>query len=294
MTLEAPVPVAGNFRLFAVHVARTELLTPGMLRVTLAGEALDGFVNGGCDQRIKLLLPLPGQEEPVLPESGVDDGGWYAAWQRLPDRWRPVMRTYTLRAQRREAREIDVDVALHLAPGGGALREGPASRWARGARPGDRIGVVGPAVPNAGGVEFRLPDGAGHLLLAGDETALPAVGCILESLPAGLPVQVHLRVADPADRQSLPTAADATVHWLHRGGPELVESVAAAALPAGRGYAWIAGEAAQVRALRRHLVGERGMAREDVEFMGYWRRGRSESDPAAESEEVGPGQRVGA
>jgi NADPH-dependent ferric siderophore reductase len=38
-------------------------------------------------------------------------------------------------------------------------------------------------------------------------------------------------------------------------------------------YAWIAGEAGVVTALRRHVVREVGMDRREVAFMGYWRRG---------------------
>ena len=265
------------FRLFSVHVARVEQLTPGMRRVTFTGPELDGFVNGGRDQRIKLLLPLPGQSEPLLPGGA---GGWYRAWQQLPTRWRPIMRTYTVRAQRAELREVDVDVALHGGPA-----EGPASRWARTARPGDRIGIVGPAVPAAGGVEFRLPADADRGLLAGDEAALPAVAAILDSLPAGLPAQVFLRIADPDHRQRLTTAAAATVHWIRGDHAALTAAVVDAELPADRLYAWIAGEAAQVRALRRHLVGERGLSCRAVTFMGYWRRGRTEDDD--EEERVG-------
>ena len=264
-------PAVAPFRLFPVHVVRTERLTPGMARVTLGGPELAGFVSGGCDQRIKLLLPLEGQTEPVLPEGGGEDG-WYRAWQRMPAAWRPVMRTYTVRAQRPEAREVDIDLALHGGPA-----EGPASRWARAARAGDRIGVYGPTVPDAGGVEFRLPVDAAWVLLAGDETALPAIGAILETLPAGLAVRVHVHASDPADRQVLVTEADARVHW-HHGDTTLADAIAGAELPAGTPYAWIAGEASQVRAVRRHLVGDRAFPRGAVTFMGYWRRGRSETD----------------
>ena len=228
------VATAAPFRLFSVEVVRTVRLTPNMRRVTLGGPGLDGFVNGGRDQRVKLLLPLPGQDEPMLPPNDTPDG-WYRAWQRLPDRWRPTMRTYTVRAHRPSAGEIDIDLALHGGPA-----EGPASRWARGVRPGARIGVCGPAVPDAGGVEFHLPDGADQVLLVGDETALPAVACILESLAGTVPVQVFARTADPADRQQLPAGPGTTVHWLHGGAP-LAEAVAAAALPqAVRRYAWVA------------------------------------------------------
>ncbi|MFC1433264.1 siderophore-interacting protein [Streptacidiphilus sp. N1-3] len=266
----APVEVA-PFRPFSAHVVRTERLTPGMTRVTFGGDDLAGFVNGGRDQRIKLLFPSEGQTEPILPDQDAN-GGWYRAWQRMPAAWRPVMRTYTVRAQRVEQGEVDVDLALHA-----GATAGPASRGARAARPGDRVGIFGPAVPDAGGVEFQLPADAGWVLLAGDETALPAIGAILESLPSGFPAEVFLRAADPADRQDLRTAAAARFHWLH--GDTLLSRAVAAASADFRSeapYVWLAGEAAQVRAIRRHLVNQRAFSRESVTFMGYWRQGRSE------------------
>ncbi|MHA6760699.1 siderophore-interacting protein [Streptacidiphilus sp. PAMC 29251] len=266
----AAAPAVSPFRLFSVHVVRTERLTPGMMRVTLGGEDLAGFVNGGRDQRIKLLLPQPGQTEPTLPDQDAD-GGWYRAWQRMPTAWRPVLRTYTVRAQRADAREIDIDLALHA-----GASEGPASRWARAARTGDRIAVFGPAVPDAGGVEFHLPATADWALLVGDETSLPAIACILESLPGGFPVQVFIRTADPADRQPLRTTASARFHWLH-GDTTLAEVVTTADFPSGAPCAWLAGEAAQVRNLRRHLVNTRAFPRDAVVFMGYWRQGHAEA-----------------
>ena len=267
------VPLVDPFRLFSVEVLRKEWLTPGMVRVTFGGADLAGFVNGGCDQRIKLLLPLEGQTEPVLPDENVE-GGWYRGWQRMPAIWRPVMRTYTVRAQRPGAGEVDVDLALHSGPA-----EGPASRWARATNPGDRIAVYGPTTPGAGGVEFHLPPEADEVLIAGDEAALPAIAAILETLPADLPARVFVRITDPAHRQPLPTAASARIHWLD-GGTGLAEAVEAddemrVDVPSSP-YAWIAGEASRVRALRRYLVNDRAYPRKAVTFMGYWRKGRAE------------------
>jgi NADPH-dependent ferric siderophore reductase len=272
-TAAPAVPLVDPFRVFSVEVLRKEWLTPGMVRVTLGGADLAGFVNGGRDQRIKLLLPQQGQTEPVLPDEDVE-GGWYRGWQRMPAMWRPVMRTYTVRAQRPEAGEIDVDLALHSGPA-----EGPASRWARATNPGDRIAVYGPTIPDAGGVEFHLPPDADEVLIAGDEAALPAIAAILETLPADLPTRVFIRITDPTHRQPLPTAAPARIHWLD-GGAGLAEAVGAddegrVDVPSSP-YAWIAGEASGVRALRRYLVNDRAYPRKAVTFMGYWRKGRAE------------------
>lgn len=255
-----------------------------MARVTLGGTGLAGFVNGGLDQRIKLLLPLPGQTEPLVPD-GEEDFTWYQNWRAMDPAVRPVLRTYTVRAQRRDPDELDIDIAVHG-------DHGPGSRWAMTAAPGDRVTVCGPAIEEAGGVEFHPPAGADWVLLAGDESALPAIAAILDELPAGLPVRVFAEVDGPGEHGYLPADRPATtISWLHRGDPRalaLPEAVRAAVLPSGTPYAWIAGESAAVRALRRHLVGERGFDRRAVCFMGYWRAGHTEdqrADEPAESEQ---------
>ncbi|MET8543695.1 siderophore-interacting protein [Kitasatospora sp. NPDC004799] len=275
------VTAPARFALFPLRVARTATLTPHLVRITLTGESLTGFVNGGLDQRIKLLLPLAGQSEPLVPP-GDGDFGWYRSWREMSPEVRPVLRTYTVRGQRRDPDEIDIDIAVHG-------DTGPGSRWAVNAAPGDRVVVCGPAVEQAGGVEFRLPAEADWVLLAGDESALPAVAAVLEELPGHLPVRVFAEVDGPAEEAYLPTGRPGVeTVWLHRGAgaPGLTEAVRAAELPGGSPYAWIAGEAAAVRALRRHLVGERGMDRRAVCFMGYWRTGRTEDQRA----EDGPGE----
>lgn len=254
------------YRLFRTEVARKRALTPGMVRLTLTGPELDGFMNGGLDQRIKFLLPQPGQSAPVLPEPDESDGGdglgWWHAWREMPLDVRPVMRTYTVRAARPEQREIDVDVALHVV--------GVAAEWVAAATPGAPLGVVGPAAADAGGVEFALPSDADWVLLWGDQTALPAIACILAELPAGLPVLALIGVPDAGERQPLPSAADVRLHWTHGTAPTLP-----ADLPPGRGYAWLAGEAGRVQSLRRELLAERGFTRDAVAFMGYWKHGEA-------------------
>jgi NADPH-dependent ferric siderophore reductase len=287
------------FHFFDLHVVRTQRLGRTMIRVTFGGERLSGFASGGRDQRFKLFLPHPHQNAPVVPTESGDD--WFAAWRAMDPVVRAIMRSYTVRDQRRD--ELDVDFALHGDSGhkGG----GPASRWAARAQPGDRVTVLGPTAPDNGGVDFRPPIGTllprstdpdrppGWILIAADETALPAAAGILTWLPPGTKAKVWIQVPHPGDRQPLPTQADAEVTWLthHSAGTtaqdyvrtDLCAAIRAAELPGGTPYAWIAGEAGMVRALRRHLVGERGFDRRAVKFTGYWRRGATEEDLLAEA-----------
>ncbi|MEV6664376.1 siderophore-interacting protein [Streptomyces nigra] len=266
--------VAAPFRFFALHVVRTRRLGPSLVRVTFGGADLEHFHSDGCDQSLSLFLPHPGQSEPRVPVELGD--GWWQAWRELPDDVRAVMRSYTLRALRRDPGEMDIDFVLHTPAG-------PASSWAARAAAGDRVLVLGPAIADNRAIRFRPPADTGPVVLWGDETAVPAVAAVLETLPAGTLAQVWLEVRDPGDVQDLPTAADAEITWLIRNGacpegtPLALDPLRAAHLPAAdRPYVWLAGESGSVKALRRHFVAERGLDRRRVTFVGYWRHGMSE------------------
>ncbi|MEU3335098.1 siderophore-interacting protein [Streptomyces sp. NPDC006668] len=266
--------VAAPFRFFPLQVVRTRRLGPSLVRVTFAGDDLRYFLSEGRDQSLSLFLPHPGQSEPAVPYELGD--GWWQAWRELPDGVRAVMRSYTLRSLRRGPDEIDVDFVLHTPAG-------PASAWAARATAGDRVVLLGPAVADNRAIRFRPPEDTDLTLIWGDETALPAVSAILESLPAGARVRVWLEVRDAGNIQDLATEADAEITWLVQdtdgaeGSPMALDALRAARLPAAeRPYVWIAGESGCVKQLRRHFVGERRIDRRRVTFVGYWRQGLSE------------------
>ncbi|GHF41297.1 siderophore-interacting protein [Streptomyces mashuensis] len=263
------------YRFFDLHVLRTTRVSPSLVRVTLGGEGLGDVVDGGRDQRFKLFLPQPGQDTPVLPE--IRDETWYAQWRAQDPAVRAVMRTYTVRALRHDPAELDVDFVQH----GTGHHSGPASLWSRTARPGDRVTVLAPVVEDNGGVDFRPPADTDWVLVTADASALPAAAGILTWLPAGTRAKVWIEVDHADDVQDLPTAADADITWLVGDRPVL-DAVRDAHLPTGTPYAWIAGEAGTVRALRRHLVGDRGFDKRAITFTGYWRRGATEEDLLAE------------
>ncbi|MFJ6832012.1 siderophore-interacting protein [Streptomyces sp. NPDC091209] len=279
--------VAAPFRFFSLQVVRTRRLGPSLLRVTFAGPDLREFHSDGRDQSLSLFLPHPGQSEPAVPIELGDN--WWQGWRELPDAVRAVMRSYTLRELRRDPDEIDIDFALHGLEPGATVPAGPASRWASGARSGDRVVLLGPAVEDNRAIRFRPPADTDLVVLWGDETAVPAASAILASLPAGLRVRAWLEVQHAADIQDPTTSADAEITWLvrdehsdasHPGSPGssmALDALRAAQLPATRApYAWIAGESGRMRELRRHLVRERGIDRRRVTFVGYWRQGLSE------------------
>ncbi|MEU1531529.1 siderophore-interacting protein [Streptomyces fagopyri] len=273
--------VAAPFRFFSLQVVRTRRLGPSLVRVSFAGPDLDAFASDGRDQSLSLFLPHPGQTDPAVPFELGDD--WWQAWRELPEDVRAVMRSYTLRALRRDARGrtagIDIDFVLHGVEPGAEVPAGPASRWASRAAAGDRVVLLGPAVEDNRAIRFRPPADADLIVLWADETALPAASAVLESLPAGTRVRAWLEVQHREDVQDLSFAADAEITWLVRdsGSPMAADAVRAARMPsAERPYAWIAGESGCVKEMRRHLVRERGIDRRRVTFVGYWRRGLTE------------------
>ncbi|MEU4805457.1 siderophore-interacting protein [Actinosynnema sp. NPDC023587] len=273
---------AQPFRHFAAEVLAVRPVGASLVRVTFGGAGLRDVTTSGPDQRIKVFLPRAGETDIRVP-TGPD---WYARYRELPEDERAVMRTYTIRAARDG--EVDVDFVLH-----GDV--GPASRWAGGVTPGDRAVLLAPDRRYPGyrdgervGADYAPPPDAAWQVVAGDETALPAISGIVEALPADAVARVFLEVPAEGDRvdRALPPGVEVT--WLVRGPGDasaLTAAVRAATLPDGPGYAWLAGEAGLVRELRRHLVTDRGLDRRRVYFGGYWRRGQSEDAPQEPAED---------
>ncbi|WP_230421876.1 siderophore-interacting protein [Catenulispora pinistramenti] len=271
--------VHGKFRFFQARVVATRRLGPSIVRVTFGGEQLRDFAGGGRDQSFSLFLPQAGQQVPIVPTDAGDD--WFGQWRAMPQDQRAVMRSYTIRSHDREHHEVDVDFVLHGT--GSAGSAGPASRWAAEATPGDRVVLLGPADQDNRSIGFQPPADTDWVLIAADETALPAAAAILEWLPQGIRARAWIEVPDLKDTQELLSAAEADITWLvrdpaQRPGALLAEEIRDASLPDGAPYAWLAGESAMVKTLRRHLVGERGLDRRRVEFSGYWRLGATEED----------------
>jgi NADPH-dependent ferric siderophore reductase len=272
-----------------ITVTDSARITPHMARIGFTGDDLAEFLAGDYpagipDQQVKLYFPKPGQTVPRLPDPDGDFMSWYQAFTAIPEAERPWMRSYTVRGHDMERGTVWIDFVLHD-------DAGPATTWAMCARPGDTIGMFGPSPYFVRPVP--IPDSvaaADWVLLAGDETALPAIGTIAESLPAGTRAVAYVEVRDAAEEQRLATRGDLAVHWLHRGDAPagssdlLAEAVRDAEFRPGSVFAWLAGESGAVRALRRHLVNERGVGKESVDFAGYWRPTLSQDDPPTDED----------
>lgn len=244
-----------------LQVRRTRLITPQLLCVTLAGEELAGFTSAAFDDHIKVFLPEPGASRPILPTLGPD-GPQFSA--DLP---RPIARDYTPRRYDAQAGELDIEFVLH--------GDGPACQWASRAQPGDYLGIGGPRG------SMVIPTGFDWHLLVGDDSALPAIARRLEELPAGTQAIVVVEVDEASCQPALSSAAQLSCHWLHRAGQtasmQLAEAVAALTLPAGEGFAWAAGELNAIQAVRRVLIEQHGLAKQQVRAASYWQHGASNS-----------------
>ncbi|GAA1776527.1 siderophore-interacting protein [Agromyces lapidis] len=209
-----------GYRVFETAVGGIRRLSPHFVRVTFRGDELRDLGWDGPDQRIKVILPLGGDGD----GDGDGDGfghfpmsdDWFGAWRALPDELRNPIRTYTIRDARPEHGELDVDFVAHG-------DSGPASRWIGRAAVGERMLLIAPDATSdepSGGWEWH-PGDASTLLIAGDETAVPAVSVILEQLPADARGAVFLEVPDAADALELRAPAGVSVQWFDRGGDAL-------------------------------------------------------------------------
>jgi NADPH-dependent ferric siderophore reductase len=190
---------------------------------------------------------------------------------------RPVRRRYTVRALDPGRRLLTIDVVLHGA--------GPGERWVRAAAAGDRIEGIGPR----GKITTSLT--ADWHLFIGDESALPAIFAMTESLPGDSVATVVLEIPEQADEQELLSPARTRVSWLHRlGAPAgdpaaLVADASEVELPPGRGHAYLLGEARVVLALRE-VLSRRGLRPDQMSPKAYWGRGRANAghgEPPRES-----------
>lgn len=242
-------------------VTRIVDVTLGMRRITLSGDQLGSFdVAGGAvapfesegfDDHVKLLVPMSGQDRPPLPVQGPDRLEWGSAGGR------PVAKDYTPRRFDRATLELDLDFVRHGA--------GFAASWAERTEPGESAWIVGPTR------SLLTPTGVDCLFVAGDETALPAIGRLLEHWPTGVPGQVVIEVSRQSHRQDVPVPAGVTISWA--GSPDdWVSTIEELPWPQGETFCWVAGETSTVRRVRNFLKSERMVGRENLDVTGYWRR----------------------
>jgi NADPH-dependent ferric siderophore reductase len=235
-------------RVLCTTVTEVSWLTPSMVRVVVGGPDLEGFgVGAFTDHYVKC-------------------------------RFEDKTRSYTVRGWDPDHRLLTLDFVVHG-------DRGIAGPWAAGAKPGDRLEMMGP------GGGYAPSPGADWHLMVGDDAVLPAIAVSLSRVPAGVPVSVVVEVDGPEHRQPLDSPGELEVVWVYRStgagqDPSLqLEAVRALSLPDGRGHAFVHGEATTVRLIRRHLVLERGLPAESLSATGYWKVRRTDEEWRAEKRE---------
>jgi NADPH-dependent ferric siderophore reductase len=240
-------------------VAAVRDVTPAVRRVTLTAP---GDVIAAAGPSLSLLVPRVDDPAPHWPQVARDGR---IVWPQGSHG--VALRSYTARRQDPVTGELDIDFVLH--------GDGPAATWAAAAAPGAVLAVA--SASSLG----EAP--AGWLLLAGDETAIPAIGRVLAAAGPGVRGIALLEVAGPEEEQPLPAPAGVEVRWLHRSAASpdadlLTGAVAALPRPEGEDvFAWVGAESATVRAVRADLRSRWGLRRSQHHAIGYWRRGRAMS-----------------
>lgn len=269
--------------LIHLRVLRTERLSPHWMRVTLGEGEIDRFVPMGYDQWFRLFLPVGGEAGLDRLPAKANKMLGYLKYLRIPADARPVMRNYTVRAYRpgtdAGGPELDVDLVLH----GSGPGAGPASRWAESATPGESVVIIDE------GLSFTPEHGTRHVLLAADETGLPAVAGICATLPADAVGTAIVEVPGTEDALEFDRPTGVEVRWLVRDGATKPGTLALAALhdvplPGNDTHAFIVGEQSLPTGGRRLLV-ERGVDRDAISFVGYWRVDAASRTPKARATE---------
>lgn len=227
-----------------------------LLRVTLAGDGLRSLVVDQPAASVRLLVPPPGDDDLEMP---TWDGNEFL----LTDGSRPLLRTFTPLRVDNERGSMDVEIVRH---DGGAV-----SGWAETVGPGDPAAISGP------GRGFDLPDDVNRLVLLGDETALPAVGQLMEWLPEQVEFEAHIEVITDTAVVEMPGERDAArwhVATTDPPGGALVEVARSLIELPDTAHVWAAGEASAMQAIRSHLFTDLCLPRSRATVRGYWKPAR--------------------
>lgn len=262
--------VRHELRMRHLSVSRVERVAPAMVRVTVAGEALEGFISLGPADHVKVFFPDPGTGETALPvftDAGVQP----------PETGTVIARDYTPLAFNDAAAAgegavptLDLDFVIHG-------DDGPASAWASRVEVGDTLTIAGPRGSHL------PPTGASAAVVFADETALPAARRWLEHFGDTVPVTGLFSVADPQTSTYFDVAEDVAKHhelrWFSGDGRESEALQALRDLDIDEAtFVFLAGEATSLIPMRRYLRRELGLPASQVDVSGYWKRGEENLD----------------
>ncbi|MGN5238783.1 siderophore-interacting protein [Rhodococcus sp. SJ-3] len=245
---------------FVATLVAREQVAAHLLRARLRiGEGTgNGYLPlAAADESVAFYLSHDGEELHARPSENPNALG---GWEIVDEERSAGHRNYTVRSYDAESREMVVDFAEH--------EHGPAIEWLRAAEPGWRVLMAGPRSWH------EPPSSATRHVLAGDLAALPAMARILEQAEPSVHVTVLAEVLDRSELEYLPARQNTDIVELVGSGNGVSRTRLSAALseldlPAD-GYCWFSGEAADIRAAKKHLR-SLGWSREQYDIVGYWR-----------------------
>jgi NADPH-dependent ferric siderophore reductase len=244
---------------YQLVVSQSQRISPNMQRITLQGKDLAEFTTGYEGDYVKLLFPVKSATAFQRPEAVDADV-------------RVIMRTYTIRKFNPYDLELDIDFVLH---GESGKKSGPASTWAAQTKTGDTLQMLGPGKVKAASLDVDW------FLFAGDMTALPAISCQLEQLPADAAGYAVIEINSEQDQQSLQKPDGITILWVinpHTDRENTVLSDAVKTLPwlSGTPSIWAACEFSNMRLLRAYFKKDKHVSRDQLYVSSYWKMGQSE------------------
>ncbi|WP_306232343.1 siderophore-interacting protein [Agrococcus beijingensis] len=246
-----------------LEVLDNQQVSPHIRRVTLGGDEVSAMTPQGYDQWFRFFMRREEQDELRVPTSAST---WFPQYLAMREAQRPWIRNYTVRGFRLDASELDIDFVCHEDPG-------PGAAWAMRAGRGERAVLLDEGLLyNDDGLE-------GNVLMVGDESALPAIAGICESLDERSRGVAVIEVGHRDDIQAFDRPDGLDVRWVERGtaraGDAALEELRGLSLATELGYAYSAGEQALATGTRRHLVRDRGIDKRRITFTGYWKLGKS-------------------
>lgn len=244
---------------YPLVVSHSQRISPNMQRITLQGKDLEKFPTGHEGDYVKLLFPVK-NESALSGDKAVDADA------------KVIMRTYTIRKFNPVDLALDIDFVLH-----GELEKnsGPASTWAAQTKPGDTMLIYGPGKVKAASLE------ADWFLFAGDMTALPAISCQLELLPADATGYAIIEINSEQDQQSLQKPDGINILWVINPHPDRENTVLSDAVKTlpwlpGTPSIWAACEFSNMRLLRVYFKKDKQVSRDQLYVSSYWKMGKSE------------------
>jgi NADPH-dependent ferric siderophore reductase len=244
---------------YQLVVSQSQRISPNMQRITLQGKDLEKFPTGHEGDYVKLLFQV-GSTAPLQSSEAVDTDTTV------------IMRTYTIRKFNSDDLALNIDFVLH---GESEKDSGPASSWASQTKTGDTLQIFGPGKVKAASLK------ADWFLFAGDMTALPAISCQLEQLPADAAGYAVIEINSEQDQQSLQKPDGINVLWIINPHPDRENTVlndAVKTLPwlSGTPSIWAACEFSNMRLLRAYFKKDKQVSRDYLYVSSYWKMGQSE------------------